>query len=117
MKNEKRSLSFSMIEIVAAASGELFASSATALKSVLLYTKLPFMDYNNLLEDQIFMKGELQGRIGTALTILTDILIELNSLEIFYQKPSSKDLSPKEIATIRKKIDTLKSILQDEANS
>ena len=70
------------------------------------------MDYKTLLEDQIFMKGDTEGRIGTALTILTDMLIELNSLEIYYQKPSSKELSPKEIGNLRKKIQDLKSILQ-----
>ncbi len=73
------------------------------------------MEYKTLLEDQIFMKGESAGRIGTALTVLTDMLIELNSLEIYYQKPSSKELSPKEIQTLRKKIVDLKSILQGEA--
>ena len=50
------------------------------------------MDYKTLLEDQIFMKGNAEGRTSTALTVLTDMLIELNSLEVYYQKPSSKDL-------------------------
>jgi len=70
------------------------------------------MEYNSLLEDQIFMKGDAEGRIGTALTVLTDMLIELNSLEIYYQKPASKEVSPKEIENLRKKIIDLKSILQ-----
>ena len=73
------------------------------------------MEYKTLLEDQIFMKGESAGRIGTAITVLTDMLIDLNSLEIYYQKPSSKELSPKEIQSLRKKIVNLKSILQGEA--
>ena len=71
------------------------------------------MDYKTLLEDQIFMKGESAGRFGTALTVLTDMLIELNSLEVYYQKPSSKEISPKEIENLREKIAYLKSILQD----
>lgn len=68
-----------------------------------------------MLEDQIFMKGEIDGRIGTALTVLTDMLIDLNSLEIYYQKPTSKQLSPNEIESLRKKIVQIKSILQAEA--
>lgn len=75
------------------------------------------MDYNTLLEDQIFMKGESEGRIGTALTMLTDMLIDLNALEVYYQKPSSKELSPKEIESLRKKITDLKSILQGRSFS
>jgi hypothetical protein len=71
--------------------------------------------YNNLLEDEIFKKGDAEGRIGTALTILTDMLIDLNALEIFYQKPSSKEFSPKEIEYLRNKISTLKSILQRQS--
>jgi len=70
------------------------------------------MEYKALLEDQIFMKGETEGRIGTALTMLTDMLIDLNALEIYYQKPTSKELSPIEIESLRKKIIDLKSILQ-----
>lgn len=70
------------------------------------------MDYKTLLEDQIFMKGESEGRIGTALTVLTDMLIDLNALDIYYQKPASKEISPREIKSLRKKIIDLKSILQ-----
>ena len=68
--------------------------------------------YSKLLEDEIFMKGDTEGRIGTALTILTDMLIDLNALELYYQKPSSKELSPREVGELRKKILDLKSILQ-----
>jgi hypothetical protein len=68
--------------------------------------------YKKLLEDEIFMKGDSEGRIGTALTILTDMLIDLNSLEVYYQKPSSKELSPQEIDKLRGKIVELKAILQ-----
>ena len=67
-------------------------------------------EYKTLLEDQIFMKGENEGRVGTALTMLTDMLIDLNALEIYYQKPSSKELSPLEIESLRKKIVALKSL-------
>jgi hypothetical protein len=68
--------------------------------------------YKKLLEDEIFMKGDSEGRIGTALTILTDMLIDLNSLVVYYQKPSSKELSPQEIDKLRGKIVELKAILQ-----
>ncbi|MDP4220051.1 MAG: hypothetical protein Q8916_13675 [Bacteroidota bacterium] len=73
-------------------------------------------EYKNLLEDQIFMKGDTEGRIGTALTILTDMLIDLNALEIYYQKPSSKELSPREIEKLREKIAHLKLILQTKSD-
>ena len=73
------------------------------------------LEYKTLLEDQIFMKGETEGRIGTALTMLTDMLVDLNALEIYYQKPSSKELSPREIQSLRKKIVALKSILQGKS--
>ena len=73
------------------------------------------MQYKELLEDQIFMKGDAEGRVRTALTILTDMLIDLNALEVFYQKPSMKELSPKEIESLRKKIADLKSILQERS--
>ena len=62
------------------------------------------------------MKGESEGRIRTAVTILTDMLIDLNALEVFYQKPSSKELSPKEIDNLRGKIIELKAILQGTAS-
>ena len=73
------------------------------------------LEYKTLLDDQIFMKGETEGRIGTALTMLTDMLVDLNALEIYYQKPSSKELSPREIQSLRKKIVALKSILQGKS--
>ncbi|MFI5264754.1 MAG: hypothetical protein ACHQM6_09590, partial [Candidatus Kapaibacterium sp.] len=72
--------------------------------------------YKKLLEDEIFMKGDSEGRARTALTILTDMLIDLNALEVFYQKPSSKELSPKEIDKLRGKIIELKAILQSTGN-
>jgi hypothetical protein len=69
--------------------------------------------YSKLLEDEVFKFGESQGRLKTALTVLTDMLIELNSLELYYQKPASKSVSPEEISALRTKIDVIKSLLQD----
>jgi hypothetical protein len=70
-------------------------------------------EYDTLLEDEIFKAGEQKGRIRTALTILTDMLIELNAIEIFYQKPISKSVVPTEIATLRKKLEAVKHLLHD----
>jgi hypothetical protein len=67
--------------------------------------------YQDLLEDEIFRGGEQQGRLRTALTVLTDMLIELNSLEIYYQKPGAKSISPAEINLLRQKIETVKNLL------
>jgi hypothetical protein len=69
--------------------------------------------YSKLLEDEVFKFGESKGRLKTAITILTDMLIELNSLEVYYQKPVSKSVSPDEISALRRKIDVVKSLLQD----
>ena len=73
--------------------------------------------YSKLLDDEIFMKGETKGRLGTALTILTDMLIELNSLELYYQKPSTKSVNPAEIVALRTKIDETKKILHEALRS
>ena len=73
--------------------------------------------YRKLLDDEIFMKGETKGRLTTALTVLTDMLIELNSLELYYQKPSTKSVNPAEIAALRTKIDETKNILYDALRS
>ena len=70
-------------------------------------------EYAKLLDDQIFMKGESKGRVGTAITILTDMLIELNSLELYYQKPSTKSINPSEIAGLRTKINETKQLLYE----
>ena len=67
--------------------------------------------YKELLEDEIFKGGEQNGRIRTALTVLTDMLIELNALEIYYQKPVSKSITPPEITALRDKVQTVKSLL------
>ncbi len=73
--------------------------------------------YSKLLEDEIFMKGETKGRLGTALTILTDMLIELNSLELYYQKPTTKSVNPSEIVALRTKIEETKNILHEALRS
>jgi hypothetical protein len=69
--------------------------------------------YRDLLENELFRGGETKGRLRTALTILTDMLIELNALEIFYQKPSNKSIVPAEIASLRARIEAVKKLLRD----
>jgi hypothetical protein len=69
--------------------------------------------YSDLLEDEIFRSGERRGRLRTALTVLTDMLIELNALEIYYQKPVDKSVAPAEIAELRKKIAMIKDLVHD----
>lgn len=71
------------------------------------------MAYTKLLEDELFMKGEVRGRLATTTTILTDMLIDLNSLELFYQKPSSKSITPAEIGELRIKINKAKQLLYE----
>ncbi|MFI5201751.1 MAG: hypothetical protein ACHQNE_05150 [Candidatus Kapaibacterium sp.] len=73
--------------------------------------------YRELLEDERFRGGETKGRIRTALTILTDMLIELNALEIFYQKPSNKSIVPAEIASLRTRIEAVKKLLRELAEA
>ena len=70
-------------------------------------------EYQQLLEDETFKAGPQKGGLRTALTILTDMLIELNALEIYYQKPGSKAISPSEIATLRRKVEAVKNLLHD----
>ncbi len=70
-------------------------------------------EYRALLEDELFRGGETKGRLRTALTVLTDMLIELNALEIYYQKPTVKSIVPAEIATLRTKIEIIKELMQD----
>ncbi len=69
--------------------------------------------YSSLLEDEIFKHGDVRGRLGTAMTILTDMLIDLNALEIFYEKPSSKSVSPAVLAELRQKILEAKAVLHE----
>ena len=68
-------------------------------------------EYRELLENELFRGGEQKGRLRTALTILTDMLIELNALEIYYQKPTPKTVAPSEIAALRKKITAVKNLV------
>lgn len=70
-------------------------------------------NYTNLLEDEIFKHGSQRGSLKTALTVLTDMLVELNALELYYQKPISKSVAPSEIAGLRMKIDAVKRLLHD----
>jgi len=75
------------------------------------YSDQSVKEYHSLLEDEIFKAGESKGRLRTALTVLTDMLIELNSLEIYYQKPVAKSVSPPEIEALRKKLEMVKQLL------
>ena len=68
-------------------------------------------EYRELLENELFRGGEQKGRLRTALTILTDMLIELNALEIYYQKPTPKTVAPSEIDALRKKIGSVKNLI------
>lgn len=70
-------------------------------------------EYEQELEDGIFRYGETKGRITTSLSILTDSLVELNALELYYQKPSSKSITPGEIETLRKKLTSIKELLRE----
>jgi len=70
-------------------------------------------EYEQELEDGIFRYGEAKGRITTSLSILTDSLVELNALEVYYQKPSSKSITPAEIETLRKKLTSIKELLRE----
>ena len=72
--------------------------------------------FETLLENEIFKGGPQKGRIRTALTILTDMLIELNALEIYYQKPISKAVTPPEIVALREKIQAVKILLHEAVN-
>ena len=67
--------------------------------------------YRQLLEDESFKSGEGRGNLRAALTVLTDMLIELNALEIYYQKPSTKAVSPKEIDALREKVEMVKKLV------
>lgn len=70
-------------------------------------------EYTSELENNIFQYGEAKGRLNTALSILTDSLLALNSLELFYQKPISKSVSPTELKTIKKNIEQTKFLIQE----
>lgn len=70
-------------------------------------------EYENLLEDEIFRAGEAKGRLTTAMTVLTDMLIELNSLEIYYAKPIDKSKLPPQINELRKKVEIAKDLVRE----
>lgn len=70
-------------------------------------------EYDDLLEDEVFRTGEANGRLSTAMTILTDMLIELNSLEVYYHKPIDKSISPPQINELRKKVDFVKELVRE----
>lgn len=74
------------------------------------------MPYTTLIEDEVFKLGVSKGSASAAQTILTDTLLELNSLAIFYQKPSNKSITPKEIESIRANIELVKELLQKLLN-
>jgi|GEM_PF-1403654 len=69
--------------------------------------------YSDELDDQIFRHGERKGRITTSLSILTDSLLELNALELYYQKPASKSVAPAEIEMLRAKLTSIKDLLRE----
>lgn len=45
--------------------------------------------------------------------MLTDSLLELNALEVYYQKPSSKSIAPAEIEKLRAKLTSIKDLLRE----
>ncbi len=69
--------------------------------------------YDQELEDQVFRHGEVKGRLTTSLSILTDSLLELNALEVYYQKPASKAIAPGEIELLRTKLTSIKELLRE----
>ena len=68
--------------------------------------------YHQELEDGIFRFGELKGRVTTSLSILTDSLLMLNALQLYYQKPASKAISPSEIESLRSNLTSVKELLR-----
>jgi hypothetical protein len=69
--------------------------------------------YDQELDDAIFRQGEMKGRLSTSISILTDSLLELNALEVYYQKPASKAVSPAEIERLRAKLTSIKELLRE----
>jgi hypothetical protein len=69
--------------------------------------------YRAELDDAIFRDGEVHGRVTTSMSILTDSLLMLNALELYYQKPASKAIAPAEIDELRRNIDTVKDLLRE----
>lgn len=69
-------------------------------------------EYEQELDDAIFRQGEVRGRITTSLSMLTDSLLELNALEVYYQKPIAKAVAPAEIELLRRKLTSVKELLR-----
>ena len=70
-------------------------------------------EYLRLLEDETFKSGAPAGQLRTALTIMTDMLVELNALEIYYEKPVVRSITPPEIGALRRKIEDVKGLLHE----
>lgn len=68
--------------------------------------------YEQELDDAIFRHGEVKGRITTSMSMLTDSLLELNALELYYQKPVSKAIAPAEIEQLRSTLTQAKELLR-----
>lgn len=73
--------------------------------------------YLDEFDDALFRDGEVHGRITTSMSILTDSLVMLNALELYYQKPASKAVAPAEIDELRKNLDAVKELLREILNA
>jgi hypothetical protein len=71
------------------------------------------IQYERELDDEIFRSGEVKGRVTTSMSILTDSLLMLNALEVYYQKPSSKAVAPGELAELRANLSAVKELLRE----
>ena len=69
--------------------------------------------YDQELDDAIFRQGEMKGRLVTSISILTDSLLDLNALEVYYQKPASKAVNPAEIERLRARLTSIKELLRE----
>lgn len=74
-------------------------------------------NFNEFVEDEVFKFGEQGGKMRAALSVLTDMLIDLNSIEVYYQKPTSKSVTPASLGALRSKIGTVKGLIQDALNA
>jgi hypothetical protein len=68
--------------------------------------------YREQLDDEVFRRGERAGRLTTSISMLTDALLMLNALELYYQKPASKSVVPAEIAELRATVDGIKELIR-----
>lgn len=69
--------------------------------------------FDEFVDDEVFKFGEQSGKMRATLSLLTDMLIDLNSIEVYYQKPTSKSVTPATLTSLRQKIDKAKHLLQD----